>query len=33
MQTVGSLLPLLPYLGVSEPILKVLEGLVRAAAH
>ena len=30
MQTVGSLLPILPYLGIPEPNLKMLESLYKA---
>lgn len=33
MQTLGSLLPLFPYLQASEPVLKVMEGLVKAVGH
>jgi hypothetical protein len=33
MQTVGSLLPLLPYLGIPEPSLKMLEGLYKTMTH
>jgi hypothetical protein len=29
-QTAGSLLPILPYVGVPEPIHKLLEGLFKA---
>ena len=33
MQTVGSLLPILPYLGIPEPNLKMLESLYKALPH
>ena len=33
MQTLGSLLPLFPYLEVSEPILKLMQRLVKAVGH
>jgi hypothetical protein len=33
MQTVGSLFPLLPYLGIPEPSLKMLEGLYKTMTH
>jgi hypothetical protein len=33
MQTIGSLLPILPYLGIPEPNLKMLESLYKALPH
>ena len=33
METVGSLLPILPYLGIQEPNLKMLESLYKALPH
>ena len=33
MQTAGSLPPILPYLGIPEPNLKMLESLYKALPH